>query len=85
MKRAIEYKENVEVMHQVIVEVDDEDTLDTICNITGDSFGEILDKISDEPGVKILESNEEYCVDSDEPIEYYDDYWTDNEAGRFPD
>ena len=79
MNRAIEFEQTLKIRHQVAVEVDDESTLDTICNLTGDSFDDILSKIEAMPNVNMLGVSEEYSCDADDGLEYYDDYWTEEE------
>ena len=85
MKRAIEFEETVKIRHQVIVEVNCEEELDTISCLTGDSFDDILLQIDNDTDAKVLESSEEYSVLSEDGLEYLDDYWTISEASRFPD
>ena len=82
MKRAIEFEEKVKIKHQVIVEVADDSEIDDICELTGNSFDDILMQIEDNTNAKILEVNENYITDGD-GLEYYDDYWTDEEEKRF--
>lgn len=82
MKRAIEFEEMVKIKHQVIVEVADDNEIDNICELTGNSFDEILMQIEDNTNAKILEINENYVTDGN-GLEFYDDYWTDNEEKRF--
>lgn len=83
MKRAIEFQENVMYTHQVIIEYDSESELDEVCEIHGSSLYEIIEKIND-IGVKVIDSSEEYSYESD-GIEYYDDYWTENEEKIYVD
>lgn len=83
MKRAIEFEEVIKVRHQVVVEVSSEEELDTVCGLTGDSFDDILLQIENDTDAEVLESNEEYFTDSEDELEYYNDYWTDTEKARF--
>lgn len=82
MKRVIEFEEMVKIKHRVIVEVTDDNEIDNICELTGNSFDEILMQIEDNTNAKILEINENYVTDGN-GLEFYDDYWTDNEEKRF--
>ena len=83
MKRAIEFVENIKVTHQVIIDYESDSELDDICEITDDSFFDILEKIKD-MGIEIVDCNEEYSYESD-GIEYYDDYWTKLEKETYGD
>lgn len=83
MKRAIEFEEVIKVRHQIIVEVGSEEELNTICGLSGDSFDDILLQIDNDTDAEVLESNEEYFVENEDGLGYYDDYWTDTEAERF--
>lgn len=85
MKRAIEFKEMIKVLHQIVVEVDDEKDIDFICSLEGHSIDDILEDISREDNIKILEVNENYSEEFEEEVEYWDDYWTDSEKERFGD
>ena len=84
MKRAIEFKEMVEVRHRVVVDAS-EDEISAICDQMADSFDEILEYINEETNAKILEAEENYSTDEWGELECVDDYWTDWEKKRFGD
>lgn len=83
MKRAVEFKETIDVRHQIVVEVGNEEDIDFISSLEGRSIDEILIDISKEDDIKILEVNEDYSLESNEDVEYWDDYWTDREKEQF--
>ena len=84
MKRTIEFKEMVEVRHRVVVDAS-EDEISAICDQMVDSFDEILEYINEETNAKILEAEENCSSEEWGELEYYDDYWTDQEKKRFGD
>lgn len=57
--------------------------LNTVCSLTGNSFDDILWQIENDTDAEVLDGTEEYFSESEDELEYYDDYWTDTEAERF--
>ena len=82
MKRAIEFKETVEIRHRVVVDAS-KDEIDAICDHAADSFGEILEYINEETNANILNAEENCFTEETGDFEYYDDYWTGQEEKRF--
>ena len=85
MKRAIEFEGTVTIRSRVVVDATEEE-IDAICNYyMADSFDEILEYIETGTNAKILSAEEDYFVDTPEDLEYFDDYWRDQEEQYFGD
>jgi len=84
MKRAIEFEQTVSFKHRVVVDCD-EDAVEQICNLSGDSFGDIMYEIDLMEDVKVLECSENFSEDTDDDVGYYDDYWTKDEIKQYGD
>lgn len=84
MKRAIEFEQAVSFKHRVVVDCD-EDRIEQICSLSGDSFGDIMIEIDEMEDVNILECSEDFSEDADDDARYYDDYWTKDEIKKYGD
>ncbi len=78
MKWIIEVEEMVKVLHQVVVEIEDDSQIDEALNNVGNRCCDLdtfVDDISDI--IPIIEVNEEYYSET-ESLEYSDDYEADD-------
>jgi hypothetical protein len=74
MKHIIEIEETVKIHHQIIVDIDDEQQINSVRYNADDyctSLDDFVDSIADI--IPVLEVNEEYYSETDS-IEYFDDY-----------
>jgi hypothetical protein len=88
MKIAIEFEEIKRHRHQFIIDYGDEKDLDLICNVEGDSFDDVMNKILSITRYKdstssVLSVTENYEGSEEnmiqDKIEYFDSYWTKDE------
>lgn len=79
MKRAIEFEEKISFKHRVVIDCENETLFEEVCNLTRDSFDDVIRLISKIDGLTVLEISEEFSEDTEEDVGYYDDYWTKDE------